>query len=616
MVKRSEKFYLTPVKRSHAVLMTGVGSLVRTRSKITALVCDLNQWENTIPTGDAKGVHKDGVRDLVLKKFKVRDSVLEAAAGIDFLVSPPPFPENGTSKANWCLPLVRFPLAQVCSNVRCNRLTFATPSDPIVHARKLGCTACGAKSVTEDGRRTRSRMKRQVTSILVCPAGHIDEINFEKLAHTDTDVCATPDIRVTFPLGPKQPVAKCESCGSKGGGQKFQQNCTGLRPWVVSVDVQPEACSETMKVVERTSVQIYFASTKSAIFIPESGINEELLQWVMREVDIEMLRQTSPKSKSFEIYRARAVRAGFSGIEIEDLSRHIDKAFPLDTEGSSPKWVPLEVRTEEFLQLTSSDQPNFKSELLEFHEVNEFGNSIFAGPEKIIERVVAVEKLAETRMLDGFSRWAPKNPDPDSGIKQLWGTRPVAGNVWLPGYRTTGEGILFVFSREHLSAWGQSNPVLLQGTELFRTVSMSENKLSLAGRVAHSFSHAVMKSLADRCGYPLPGLRDRIYDLVEGTVGVLVYTADGDSLGTLGGVVEHAEGVLLESLISDALSESLWCAQDPVCNSSTSHDEFRSPGACHHCILVPETSCEYFNSEIDRGLIHGSTDRKIKGLFS
>ena len=158
--------------------------------------------------------------------------------------------------------------------------------------------------------------------------------------------------------------------------------------------------------------------------------------------------------------------------------------------------------------------------------------------------------------------------------------------------------------------------MLLQGTELFRTVSMSENKLSLSGRVAHSFSHAIMKSLADRCGYPLPGLRDRIYDLVEGKVGVLVYTADGDSLGTLGGVVEHAEGVLLESLISDALSESLWCAQDPVCNSSTSHDELRSPGSCHHCILVPETSCEYFNSEIDRGLIHGSADRKITGLFS
>ena len=70
------------------------------------------------------------------------------------------------------------------------------------------------------------------------------------------------------------------------------------------------------------------------------------------------------------------------------------------------------------------------------------------------------------------------------------------------------------------------------------------------------------------------------------------------------------------ALISDAINTSRWCAQDPVCNSSTSHDELRSPGSCHHCILVPETSCECFNSEIDRGLIHGSTDRKIKGLFS
>ena len=46
-----------------------------------------------------------------------------------------------------------------------------------------------------------------------------------------------------------------------------------------------------------------------------------------------------------------------------------------------------------------------------------------------------------------------------------------------------------------------------------------------------------------------------------------------------------------------------------------SDDELRTSGACHHCVLVPETSCEIFNKEVDRALIVSSSDRGIKGAF-
>ena len=68
-------------------------------------------------------------------------------------------------------------------------------------------------------------------------------------------------------------------------------------------------------------------------------------------------------------------------------------------------------------------------------------------------------------------------------------------------------------------------------------------------------------------------------------------------------------------MISDAVDRSRWCAQDPVCNSAKSDDELRTSGACHHCVLVPETSCEIFNKEVDRALIVGSSERGIKGAF-
>ncbi len=612
MSKKGEKYFLTPIKRSHLVLINGVGSLVRARSKVTALVCDIHEWINAIPTGNAQGVEKDAVRERVIKEFKIRDQILEDAAGIDFLVSPPPYPDDQISKSTkWLLPLTRFPLAQICANSKCNRLSFADESDMTVHyGKERGCRVCDSG---------KPWMKRQVTVMLVCPSGHIDEMNFSDLAHnvaSGGSVCAAPDIRVTFSHGPKRPIAKCANCHQEGGGEKIEIKCTGRRPWVVGLPTQNEACDQKMRLVERTSVQLYYASTKSSIFIPQIGVNERFVKWLATSVDIEILDRSKKDSPSHHLWLDRATRAGFGSLTLDDLTKHLELAFPIREEIREAVWNPINAKAHEFSQLTNKTEAHYRQELLEYREVTDFGNSEFIGSGKIIERVIAVEKLAETRMLDGFSRWQPKNPSPDIGFQQLWGRYSTSDEErWLPGYRVTGEGILFVFSITEIFNWATLNDGLFTDVELFRAPAQQPEKYSLAGRLVHTFSHAVMKALSSRCGYPLPGIRDRVYDLHEGAVGVLVYTADGDSLGTLGGLVEHADGHRLASLISEAIDSVRWCAQDPVCNSAKSDDELRTSGACHHCVLVPETSCEMFNNEVDRALIVGSVERGIKGAF-
>jgi len=612
MNKKSEKFFLTPIKRSHLVLINGVGSLVRARSKVTALVCDIHEWINTIPTGNAQGVERDAVREKVVKEFKLRDKILEDAAGVDYLVSPPPYPDDQVLKSSkWVLPLTRFPRAQICMNSLCNRLSIADESDMRVHyGRKLGCQKCDSK---------KSWMKRQVTVMLVCPHGHVDEMNFSDLAHNVAvggSICPAPDIRVTFTHGPKRPIAKCANCYQEGGGEKIEIKCTGRRPWVVGIPTKDEACEQKMRLVERTSVQLYYPSTKSSIFIPQIGVNERLVKWLATRVDIEILDRVKKDSPSHLLWLERATQAGFSNLTLDDLMKHLDLAFPIREEVRKVTWNPINAKAYEFAQLTNKSEAHYRQDLLEYREVVDFGNSEFIGSNKIIDRVIAVEKLAETRMLDGFSRWRPKNPPPDFGFQQLWGRYSTSDEErWLPGYRVTGEGILFVFSSAEISKWATLNSGLFADIELFRAPAQQPETLSLAGRLVHTFSHAVMKVLSSRCGYPLPGIRDRVYDLHQEAVGVLVYTADGDSLGTLGGLVEHADGHRLASLTSEAIDSIRWCAQDPVCNSATSDNELRSSGACHHCVLVPETSCEIFNKEVDRALVVGSTERGVKGAF-
>lgn len=201
--------------------------------------------------------------------------------------------------------------------------------------------------------------------------------------------------------------------------------------------------------------------------------------------------------------------------------------------------------------------------------------------------------------------------DKTRSLALMWGGRPIPKHKrWLPGFRVTGEGILFMLSTTALDRWEVRTK-----TPVRRQPNLETGSLSPAGIAAHTLAHAIMRTIADRCGYPLPGIRDRIYDLPDGRVALLVYTADGDTFGTLGGLVEHAEGIKLASLIDDAIASLRWCAQDPVCNSTRADGELREEGACHHCILVPETSCERFNNNLDRGYLIGAPDRSVEGLI-
>lgn len=603
-------YFLTPMKRSHLVLANGPGSLVRTRSKITALVCDLHTWEQSIPVSAAEGVDKDSERRLVLNRYKIRDSVLEAATGVNFLVSPPTYDDGPRAGKQWVLPLVRFPLSEVCTNLRCGQLSLSDPSRATVSSGQWGCQTCASKSAGDPGKR-RNYRKKQVTVMMACPYGHLDEVDFSGLVHGGAIECANPDIRVSMSESLKRPKIRCESCGANRVPDKVEHRCTGARPWVIGHRAGNEDCPGQMRIVESTSVQVYFASTKSSIFIPEPGVSEKLIEWIRLNVDEAIFSRDS--SKQCEEYMRRAAAAGHQNVTKERFLDHVDRAFPPQVLDDDSQWDEVAVRDNEFHHLAEG-VPNHVSDLLEFRQVGDFGGSEWIGVSRPVERVVAVDRLAETRMLDGFSRWKPEDPGPIEGIRRLWGGPfTKTSERWLPGYRVTGEGMLFILDPGLVTAWANGNTALPLEDGLFYDRKIG--RLSVAGRLAHSFGHGVMKVLADRSGYPLAGIRDRIYDLEDRRVAVLVYTADGDRMGTLGGLVEHADGRRLSELVADAIDGLRWCAQDPVCTSAAVGDELRSPGACHHCLLLPETSCEAFNEGLDRALLVGSASRGIRGFF-
>jgi hypothetical protein len=134
----------------------------------------------------------------------------------------------------------------------------------------------------------------------------------------------------------------------------------------------------------------------------------------------------------------------------------------------------------------------------------------------------------------------------------------------------------------------------------------------------HTFSHVMINQLVYECGYGSAALRERIYYGTGDSAmsGVLIYTAAGDSEGTLGGLVAMGEPGRLERVIAQAIDRAKWCSSDPVCAESRG----QGPGncnlaACHACALLPETSCEEQNRLLDRAALLGMPGCPDFGYF-
>ena len=106
-------------------------------------------------------------------------------------------------------------------------------------------------------------------------------------------------------------------------------------------------------------------------------------------------------------------------------------------------------------------------------------------------------------------------------------------------------------------------------------------------------SHILMRQLCYECGYHASSIRERLY-VSEERLGVLIYTADGDSEGSLGGLVRQGETQRITKTIRSSIERAAWCSNDPICSELPEHGvDGLNRAACHACSLVPETSCTH-----------------------
>lgn len=240
-------------------------------------------------------------------------------------------------------------------------------------------------------------------------------------------------------------------------------------------------------------------------------------------------------------------------------------------------------------------------------------------------RIALLDKLRETRAFVGYSRlFGASSQDPDKRWKLISRER----KNWLPAIVVRGEGIFLVFDSDRLERWNAKHGAFhrqrlvevnrnLQAQAMRREIHAQDAEPKFV--LLHTFAHAVISQLTFDCGYGSSSLRERIYFSEEPPQmsGVLIYTAAGDSEGTLGGLVRMGSPGLLERTIARALDHARWCSSDPVCIESPGQGPDNcNLAACHSCALLPETSCEHQNRLLDRGMLVGTLDRPETGFFS
>jgi Domain of unknown function (DUF1998) len=609
-----------PIRRGQLISPFGVGAMVSFPRDESLMTAGLDAW-----TAHAK---KRCPPD-----WLVREERLEARLGVSHLRLPPEHrdPGKGVEYANEDVPYVRFPRWHYChycggmeelslfgSRQRCRALPWPTRN----------CV-----------QRKRKPWLIPVRFVSACPKGHIQDFPFMSWVHRGqpgSDACrlrlmagrssaGLTGIKITCTCGQVRSLGGIFDFNEQKGGalHRLGCDCVGLRPWLGEWE-NPPGCGEFLQVVQRGASNVYFPQVVSSIYLPLWA--EAAAGGVVKA--LEDPRVWAPLSSGLvdgkiSVDRCEMV-ASMRNLDPEDLRKAAQRKLDGIPEPSS-----LAAQTEEAFRRSEYDALKAargapQSDLLvETARLENYKPPVSLA----FSHLALVHKLRETRALAGFTRILP--PDGNLGSIRLQRLMLDGRIDWLPAAIVRGEGIFVEFDRERLRMWVSEVQAIreriaeLDARYNARRVTQGQAPRPISPQfvLLHTFAHVLINQLAYECGYGSASLRERLYcdfaDNANPMCGVLIYTASGDSEGSMGGLVRQAQDGTFENIVLRAIRRAAWCSSDPVCIESSGQGADNSNlAACHGCCLLPETSCEEGNRLLDRALLVGKPSEPEIGFFS
>ena len=607
---------LLPIRLSHLLRHCSVGAIVRGPGALMT-VMDTRHWT------DRNG--KDAGRPL-----RYVDRV-RAALGIAQELREPPIAKEGAHRQvdGVCIPARKFPSWGRCPH--CGLLHFL-PS-----LKEKGSYPRCRES---DSEKCPSRPRlEQVTDVLVHEDGYMDDVPWHFLAHSQARIptqsqCRSDRHRHYLKLTRDKAASSklwlsCGRCKAKTRFDPFELKRTikfmRSQPWL-NDSVELKNPPEIMKV---NQTQIHSPITRNALVIPpESRIRKGTV--------VDRLYTSSEKRRLMESCK--------TPLQWKSTVRRIASEFRCDTGAVKTAWkqiqdgyplygkalnlTPGQLREDEYKALVAvipdvTDDEDFvtRHHTADWQRLSEnfSEKSLEWHIPRAISRLIAVIRLKEIMVFEGFNR---------VGTGERAVVRPdITGeSEWLPAIELFGEGLFITFDQAMLEEW-ENLPEIVARADFVQKryeavpqiIDHELFEISPRFLLLHTFAHLLIRQLESDGGYPAASLKERIYcgkgDLQM--AGILIYVAVPDIVGSLGGIMELAEPRRFLALTAAAIARSKWCSFDPVCSEHEGQGlHLLNRAACHACLLVPEPSCDYKNTLLDRVFLKGDTQKGIPAFFA
>jgi hypothetical protein len=572
------------IRRSQIVTTFGPGSIVDFRLPSGALLSGVMQG---LEAWDAYALKNKGLNDPQI----IHEPRLENRLGVKGF-RPPPIGHDKIQgeKRDRVLPIRRFPEWQSCPE--CHVIQPAGQWAPTRSGDSLQCSSCSGKPSV-----------LPVRFVTICENGHLNDFPWASwIPHSAK--CSKHLLRlVTVGAGISGLRVECVNCKvSRSMGEAFSPNgipghfCQGGRPWLLDYQM---GCKAPPRITQRGASNVHFSVEESAISLPDwrSHFSDRL------GTHKSTLDAISDPDTLLAVVHA-AVMPHWDGEESAvDIVRSI-----LEMRAMAEEDKDADLRVPEFNMLCTdtSDLGSATSELL--NKKQEIPHQLASK----LEWVSSVERLREVRALTGFTR-----------LKAQVGGKPETVPLsrfpkdWLPGVQVHGEGIFLALNNAEVAKWEATSAVRSHMETMLATyisARLAEGdtpdgappELTARYILVHTLAHAMIATLSLESGYSSSALRERLY-VGANMAGLLIYTSTPDADGTMGGLSRQARKGRLEGLILQALADQELCSADPLCGEGlATRGANGNHAACHSCAFLPETSCEMFNSFLDRSLLSAS----------
>ncbi|MFG1495172.1 DUF1998 domain-containing protein [Saccharospirillum sp. HFRX-1] len=622
-----------PVRRGQLISPFGPGAMMVLPDGVSVICAGLDHWFK----------HESGDNgNIIQEEYLVDEWRLAERLNVENFYLPPDHRRtrrhDPQTNSYLTIPFLRFPQWHYCS--RCGLMRKLS----LITKGRLKCAECQARGWTS--------YIVQVPFVAMCDSGHIQDFPWVEWVYRSSNPPVTaPSMRllssggmtlagqkVKVDGGPERTLAGITNASPDGNSTELSRTldsnktlflCSGARPWLGTE--HGEGCCRPLRGTLRSAANVYFAQVHSSIYLPRSDDSAV--------AEVISLIEAPPISTFVGIFQGMGIipepgqlREQFPELLAAFLDRQVKLAIDIVCSATLEKNRKSRVvdddvetgfrRQEHDVLIAAAD---FDQLVLKPANLNKYDS----GFSQYFSSVTLVHKLRETRAFSGFTRVFA---DTESDMSYLQGMLRLSppDKKWLPANVVYGEGIFLTLDEQRLRRWEgkpevqkRVQPLIARYHALCQSRRLHSRNIGPRYVLLHTISHLLINRLTFECGYSSAALRERLYvseNPGAPMAGILIYTAAGDSEGTLGGLVRMGKPGRLEPLLKRTLASAQWCSADPVCMEMGQRGgqgpDSLNLAACHGCSLVPETACEEFNRLLDRGLVIGPFAQSDIGFFN